>query len=105
MMSGINILLYELVQVAVGRRLCLSCTPSECEWNQLFQASKMHALLGVCFWGVHLLQVHEQLINLHPRLKMQWLAAAMQIMQRNEIVNQRCIHLHDLEPRSGDLLF
>ena len=101
MMSGINILLYELVQVAVGRRLCLSRTPSECEWNQLFQASKMHALLGVCFYGVHLLHVHEQLVNMPHRLKMQWLAAAMQIKQRNEIVNQRCIHLHNLLKNAG----
>lgn len=100
-MSSINILLYELIQVSIGCRLCLSHTPSEDEWNQLYGLSKKHALLGVCFYGVHLLNTREQLINLSSRLKMQWLAVAMQIQQRNEIVNQRCLQLHYLIRDAG----
>ena len=51
-MTEINKLFYELIQVSLGRIVCLSRTPSESQWHELYAIAKKQSLVGVCFAGV-----------------------------------------------------
>lgn len=51
-----------------------------------------HALTGVCIAAIQKLP-NEQLSQLPFQLKMHWLAMAVQIQKRNELMNQRCVEL------------
>ena len=45
-------LFFELMQVALGTRICLSHTPSADEWGELYAMAKKQSLVGICFAGV-----------------------------------------------------
>ena len=53
-------LFFELIQVALGCRICLSHTPSADEWGELYAMAKKQSLLGVCFAGVQRLVEQNQ---------------------------------------------
>lgn len=52
MNKDIDKLFFELVQVAIGTRDCLSRTPCADEWDELYGMAKKQSLVGVCFAGV-----------------------------------------------------
>lgn len=84
-------LFYELLQVAVGSRACLSHTPSEEEWSELYVIAKKQSLVGVCFAGVQRLQQQRQ--EPPEMLYLTWMGMAAKIQQRNEVVNRQCAEL------------
>lgn len=88
---NIEYLFYNLIQVAVGQQNCLSHTPSEAEWNELYQMAKKQSLVGVCFAGV------QQLVNQQQEppemLYLTWMGMAAKIQQRNETVNRQCVEM------------
>lgn len=86
-----NSLFFELLKVAIGYEGCLSKTPSEKEWLQLYRMAEVQALLGVCFAGVRKIEAQGQ--RPPEQLYYQWLAVASQILQRNELVNRQCIEV------------
>lgn len=86
-------LFFELLHVAVGNCTCLSHTPSAKEWKGLYALAYDHALLGVCFSSLNILDKQEQLSEMPRQLKMHWLGMAMQIQKRNLLMNQRCVEL------------
>lgn len=90
-------LFFELLQLALGTRQCLSFAPSEKEWIDAFNVSKKQALVGICFKGVQ--QAYrlngDTVNNLPVQLKMQWLALTANIQKQNEVMNQRCTELCD----------
>lgn len=81
-------LFIELIQVAIGARVCLSKTPTTEEWTAIYAAAKNQSLLGVCFAGVQKLQ--EQFQAPPEILYLQWMGMAAKIQQRNEVVNRQC---------------
>lgn len=84
-------LFYELIQVAVGSRVCLSHTPSANEWKVLYDMAKKQSLVGVCFAGVQWSQQQEQCPP--EMLYLTWMGMAAKIQQRNEVVNRQCAEL------------
>ena len=51
-MNDINTTFFELIQVAIGTRICLYQTPSADEWGELYAMAMKQSLVGVCFAGV-----------------------------------------------------
>lgn len=81
----------ELIQVSIGNRICLSRTPSEAEWGELYKMAKKQSLVGVCFAGVHKLVNQQQ--EPPEMLYLTWMGMAAKIQQRNEVVNRQCVDL------------
>ena len=59
-MNNIKTLFFELIQVAIGTRICLSHTPSADEWGELYAMAKKQSLVGVCFAAVQRLPEDER---------------------------------------------
>ena len=95
-----NLLFFELIQVAIGRSDALSRVPSAKEWCELYGLSVKQALTGVCFCGVQRL-ANEQRKKMPRGLMMQWFAQAEQIRQRNELMNHRCVEVQRLLAKEG----
>lgn len=83
-------LFFSLIRVSIGSAESLAYTPSEKEWQMLFEHSKKQALIGICFNGVQ--QVYkkhpEQTVNLSTELRIQWLGITASIQKRNEVMNE-----------------
>ena len=94
-------LFFELLHVAVGNCTCLSHTPSVKEWKELYALAYDHALFGVCFSSLNILDKQEQLSEMPQQLKLHWLGMAMQIQKRNLLMNQRCVELQRILEQSG----
>lgn len=84
-------LFFELIQISIGRRVCLSRTPSESEWGTLYEKAKKQSLVGVCFAGVQ--KLVEQRQEPPEILYLTWMGMAAKIQQRNETVNRQCVEL------------
>lgn len=93
----INELFFELIQVVIGTRICLSHTPSADEWGELYAMAKKQSLVGVCFAGVQKLQTQRQ--EPPEMLYLTWMGMAAKIQQRDEVVNRQCA---DLQRRLAD---
>ena len=90
---------FELLQVAIGRIVCLSHSPSAEEWKGLYKMAKKQSLVGVCFAGVQRLQQQRQE---HPEmLYLTWMGMAAKIQQRNEVVNRQCVELQESLKKIG----
>ncbi|MGM9777924.1 MAG: nucleotidyltransferase family protein [Prevotella sp.] len=92
-------LFFELLQVAVRLRRCLSHTPTAEEWQMLYNMAEKQAVVGVCFSAVKRLEREGQIPP--PELYIQWLAVAAQIQQRNEVMNRRCAEMQRLLDEAG----
>ena len=93
-------LFFELIQVAIGTRICLSHTPTADEWGELYAMAKKQSLVGVCFAGVQKLnnlphQQGDERGALPEVLYLTWMGMAAKIQQRNEVVNRQCVELQE----------
>lgn len=84
-------LFFELIQISIGCRVCLSRTPCEAEWGELYAMAKKQSLVGVCFAGVQ--KLVEQRQEPPEMLYLTWMGMAAKIQQRNETVNRQCVKL------------
>lgn len=84
-------LFFELIQVALGLRSCLSHSPSAEEWSELYAIAKKQSLVGVCFAGVQRLQQQRQ--EPPEMIYLTWMGMAAKIQQRNEVLNRQCVEL------------
>lgn len=95
----INSLFFELIQVTLGRRVCLSHSPTAAEWQELYATAKKQSLVGVCFAGVQKLPLQRQ--EPPEMLYLTWMGMAAKIQQRNEVVNRRCVELQEKLAKDG----
>lgn len=93
----IDNLFFELLRVAVGVDDKLSSTPTQTDWQILFEISQKQSLVGVCFDGLHCLGADSDdgftKIGMSEDLFFSWMGMAAQINLRNEILNQQCVAL------------
>lgn len=82
---------FELVQVALGNRECLSRVPNEQEWKELFALCQKQAISGIVFQGLNILSSYGP----KPPLTVlyEWIGCVQTIETRNRIVNKRCLEI------------
>lgn len=84
-------LFFELIQVSLGKRDCLSKAPTAKEWTILYDMARRQSLLGICFAGVEKLQTANQVPPMD--LLMRWYGLAEQIRQTNHRVDELCVDI------------
>ena len=85
-------LLFELIRVSIGRQNSLSRNPLSSEWQEAFELSQKHAIAGVTFAGVRILQLNGVIIP--SEVYLQWLGLTSQVLQRNEVMNVHCVEAY-----------
>ena len=91
MTDRMNELFFELIQIAIGSRVCLSHTPSAEEWKRLYEMAKKQSLVGVCFATVQ--KLGEQRQEPPEMLYLTWMGMAAKIQQKNRTVDEQCVNL------------
>lgn len=98
-------LFFSLIRLSIGTSNTLSHHPSTDEWEILYRMAVKQSLVGVCFAGVRrFLEIAQQCgegTSIPQKLYYQWLGAAIQIQQRNELMNRRCVELQSKLRSSG----
>ena len=84
-------LFLEFLQVAVGNRKSLSVGISDADWLRLFDFCKKQALIGVGFAAVE--KLHAVGVVCPTAIRTKWMALALQIEKRNEVLNRQCAEL------------
>ncbi len=92
-------LFYELVRVALGNQKCLSKSPSEEEWIQLFDMAEKQCVDGITYQALEILAKQEQ--KPAEDVMLNWFSYAEQIKEQNRIVNQRCVDITKLFVEAG----
>ena len=90
---------FEFLQVAVGNRKSLSVSVSYEDWHRFFEFCKRQALIGIGFSAVE--RLHAIGVVCPAALRMQWMALALQIEKRNDLLNQQCRLLTDRYKHDG----
>ena len=88
---GMEKLFFEFLQVAIGNRKSLSAAINDSDWLRLFEFCKKQALIGVGFTAVE--KLHAVRVVCPANLRMKWMALALQIEKRNDLLNQQCSQL------------
>ena len=83
-------MIFELIQIALGKRDRLSHVPSKEEWRDLFADAQKQSVVGIAFAGVQRLPEEQW----PPRaLLFEWIGAAESIKQRNATLDRQCVKL------------
>lgn len=94
---------FRLLRVAIGTAQDLDGTPTAEDWQQLYLLAERQALTGIAFAGVQTLKrtCPDQVKLLPQALRMKWLASAVAIHERNELMNRRCAELQRILTSRG----
>ena len=84
-------LFFELIQVAMGNRTCLTTSPTPDEWQSLFEMATKQALVGICSVAVERLKAYGQ--QPPQPLLWEWIATVTEIQLRNERLDKQCAKL------------
>ena len=88
---SVDKLFFELIQVAIGNRVCLSHSPSVDEWGKLYTIAKKQSLVGICFAGVQ--RLVEQRQEPHEMLYLTCMGMAAKIQQKDQTMDEQCVAL------------
>ena len=92
-------LFFEFLQIAVGNKKSLSAAINDSDWLRLFDFCKKQALIGVGFSAVE--KLHTLGVECPANLRMKWMALALQIERRNDLLNQQCSQLAERYEHDG----
>ena len=92
-------LFFEFMQVAIGIRESVSVSISDADWHRLFDFCKKQSLVGVGFTAVE--KLHAIGVVCPAKLRMQWMALALQIENRNALLNEQCKKLTEQYGHDG----
>lgn len=89
---------YELIQVSLGGRKCLSRILTAKEWSAIYKESEKQAILGVMLIGIDTLPIEQR----PPKgLLLNWIGLGETIRQQNKQVNNRLCELIKLLAESN----
>ncbi len=98
-------LFFSLIRLSIGTSNTLSSQPYSDDWEKLYCMAVKQSLVGVCFAGVRRYiedaQQRGEVVSIPKKVYYQWLGAAVQIQQRNELMNRRCVELQSKLSSSG----
>ena len=95
-------LFFELIQVALGQKDRLSRTPSEEDWQSLFQMAEEQAITSFVFPALEILNKCGQ--KPPVELLLEWIGLAEQDRSQNELMNSEAARLTALfENEPGDI--
>lgn len=80
---------FELIRLSVGSCSMLSSHPSSLEWQSLHSMAIKQAIDGVIFDGFIKYQDNYDNLLENRKIKLQWMASALLLEQRNELINLR----------------
>ena len=92
-------LFFEFLQIAVGNKKSLSFVINDSDWLRLFDFCKEQALVGVGFSAVE--RLHAVGIVCPTKLRMQWMALALQIENKNALMTEQCKKLTEQYGHDG----
>lgn len=92
-------LLFELIQVVLGQRDRLSRTPSEEDWQSLFQMAEEQAITSFVFPALEILNKCGQ--KPPVELLLEWIGLAEQDRSQNELMNSEAARLTALFENEG----
>lgn len=93
-------LLFELIQVAIGNCKKLSHNPTEGEWGELYSEAIKQSVAGVAFEGVQKLPKEQW----PPQTRLfEWIGTCEQLKAQNRVVNQRSVEITKLFADEGFL--
>ncbi len=91
-------LFFELIRVAIGTQQRLSHTPSEAEWQEIFDTFVKQAMMGICVKGMQCLSEEQR----PPRKRyLQWIVTAAMIQHHNKQINESCTKLQKVFRKNG----
>lgn len=94
----VMMLFYELLQVAIGRRVALSQNPTAEAWHELYAMAKKQAMAGIAFRGVEQLPDEQR----PPKwLMMQWYMATERIKAMNADMDLKALAVANTFLREG----
>lgn len=97
-MMGINCYFFDLIKVALERKVCLSGTPSAEEWKEIYKLAKQQTLVGVLFYALERLPKEQR----PPKaLILQWYASTEIIQEQNRQVNEDAVKICNLVRKDG----
>lgn len=85
------VLFFGLIQVALGKKCALSKTPSEQEWQELFDMSVKQSVAGVVIAALEKLSKQSQKPPMD--LLYEWIGLSEQVRQENQRLNKCCKQL------------
>lgn len=92
-------ILFELIQVALGKRERLSRTPSEEDWRRLYQMAEEQAVTSFVFPALEILNRNGQ----KPPMELlyEWIGLSEQVRAQNELMNKEAARLTALFENEG----
>lgn len=90
---------FEFLQIAIGNRKSLSAAVNDSDWLRLFEFCKKQALIGVGFSAVE--KLHTLGVECPVNLRMKWMALALQIEEKNDLLNEQCRKLTEQYGHDG----
>jgi len=98
-------LFFSLIRLSIDTSQNLLRQPCAEEWEDLYRIAVTQSLVGVCFAGLRrYMEIARQcrkVVSIPKKVYYQWLGAAVQIQQRNELMNRRCVELQSKLSSSG----
>lgn len=94
---------FELLQVALGVRGCLSERPSPRVWQRVYDMARKQSLLGICFVGVQRITDSdaEDYCGMNESQFLTWMGMAANVQERAEKVHEQCIRVQQMLSRDG----
>ncbi len=92
-------LFFELIRCSLDNQRVLSRTPTEKDWEELYNIARKQSLVGICIAGIQNLRNNEQVPPKAVLIK--WYGQSERLRSVNIMVNKQCVALQDTLRKHG----